>query len=198
MLDLSKSKRHRSVTMPSALKMMFLSLPWIFVFYGVLVLQDTLAFFNNSVPVQAEVVLAPASPLPTSEAAARGVEISDPRWYRPGFLYAHENGQTFVGGAIVEPFKWTYQPGDIVEIRYNRVAPQQAQPVTFLKFWWAPVSFIAGGLVGFLSIALAFYLAEREPLPGHRRRRKKRRRGLLARIPGFRSRQKEEFSLRRN
>lgn len=198
MLDLSKTRRHRSIVVPTALKVMFLSLPWIFVAYGVVVLKDALAFYNNSVPVQAEVVLAQASPVPTTVQKAQETRLADQRWYRPGFLYAHENGQTFVGGAIVESLNWDFEPGDIVQIRYNRVAPQQAQPVTILKFWWAPASFIFGGLLGFFSIAIAFWLAEREPLPGQSRLKKKKKRRLLGSIPFIGNRRKQGFSLRRN
>ena len=194
MLDLGKAKRRRAIAVPTALKFMFLCIPWVFVAYGVFVLKDMLAFYNNSVPVQAEVVLAEASPVPTTPEAARRAELADPRWYRPGFLYVHENGQAFVGGAIVESLNWNYQPGQVLEVRYNRVAPQQAQPVTLLKFWWSPVSFIAGGVLAFVSIAVAFWLAEREPLPGHSRRRRK---GPNLRAM-FGLRREEGFSLRRN
>ena len=80
-----------------------------------------------------------------------------------------------MGGAIVESVHWSYRPGEVVDVRYNRLVPGEAQPVTLLKFWWSPASFIIGGLLGFLSLMTAFWLAEREPVETPRPRRKPRR-----------------------
>jgi len=163
MLDLSKARRRRSIYVPVLMKFFFLCLPWIFVGYGGLILQDSLAFYNNSVSTSAEVVLAKPTDRPTSPDAARSADLVDDVWYRPGFLYVHENGETYVGGALVESVNWPYRPGQIVDIRYNRVAPEQAQPVTILKFWWSPASFMIGGVIAFIALATAFWIAERDP-----------------------------------
>ena len=50
MLDLSKARQRKRVALPSLVKFIFLLLPWGFVAYGTHVLQDMLAFYNNSNP----------------------------------------------------------------------------------------------------------------------------------------------------
>ena len=183
MLDLSKARRRRAVVVPTLVKFMFLCLPWVFVGYGGIILQDSLAFYNNSVATQAEVVLADPSRRATSATDARAVELAGGIWYRPGFLYIHENGQTYVGGAVVESVNWAYRPGQIVDIRYNRLAPDQAQPVTFFKFWWTPASFIIGGVLAFVALTAAFWVAERDPLaPAPRPKRMARSSGEVSRF----------------
>lgn len=178
MLDVSKRKR-KKVVIPAAVKFLFLLMPWFFVAYGIAALQDYLTFFNNSVPVKAEVVLMPPSETPVDPDKARALTQPETVWYRPTFLYQHENGLHYVGGAIVESVNWDYAQGDLVDISYNRVNVSEAQPVTVMKFWWGPGSFIGGGLLAFVALIVAFWLAERPPRD--RRRKRKRNRALQLR-----------------
>ena len=178
MLDVSKAKRKR-IVIPAVVKFLFLLLPWFFVAYGISALQHYLEFYNNSVPAKAEVVLLAPSEMPVDPVKARALTQPDSVWFRPAFLYQHENGLHYVGGAITESINWKYTPGEQVDISYNRVNTSEAQPVTLLKFWWGPGSFIGGGLLSFIALAVAFWLAGRPPRD--RKKKRKRNRALQLR-----------------
>ena len=159
-LDFSKASRRRRFYLPSGVKLFFLFLPWVFVAYGVSTLQEFVAFYNNSVEAPARVVFHEASEEERSKADARRLMESTGNWPIPAFLYQHENGVFYIGHAIVDASGWRYRHGELVEVRYNRLQPSEAQPVTILKFWWTPGIFIAGGIAAFLALLLAFYKAE--------------------------------------
>ena len=151
------------------LKMIVLIIPWLFVAHGISVLRNNLVFFNNSVPALAKVVALPARQDPLENAADIVVAFTPEILKAPSFLYQHENGLTFVGGPVVTPYFWQYHQGEAVEVRYNRLRPDQAQPVSVTRFWWPPILFIGGGLFAFLSLAFSMRPATMRPV---RRRRK--------------------------
>ncbi len=160
MLDFSKAARRRKFYLPSGVKLVFLFLPWVFVAYGIAMLQEFVSFYNNSVEAPARVVFEEASGNPLTSADARELMENSGNWPIPAFLYQHENGLFYVGDPIVDGSNWRYRHGELVDIRYNRIDPTQAQPVTIFKFWWSPGVFIIGGLAVFLSLLVAFYVAE--------------------------------------
>lgn len=160
MLDFSKTARRRTFRLPSAVKLLFLILPWIIVAYGVSMLQDYMFFYNNSAESSARVVFEPPSKEPLTYEDAEQLMAKKGDWSVPSFLYKHENGYFFVGEPLSEARHWFYHHGEFADIRYNRIFPQQAQPVTVLKFWAAPGVFILGGLAAFVALFLAFYYAE--------------------------------------
>lgn len=146
--------------MPSGLKLLFLCLPWVFVAYGVTVLQEFVGFHNNSVPATARVVFVERSENFMTAEEAQTVMDEAGNWPLPAFLYQHENRRFFVGHPIVNASTWRYHHGELVDIRYNRLDPTQAQPVTVFKFWWTPGIFIIGGVLAYLSLWLAYFLVE--------------------------------------
>ena len=160
MLDFSKASRRRKFFLPSGAKFVFLFLPWVFVAYGLAVLQEYLTFYNNSVPATARVVFVEASSDRLGATEALNVLQTAGNWPVPAFLYQHENGMFYIGDGIVDGRGWRYHHGEFVDIRYNRVSPAHAQPVTLFKFWWTPGIFIVGGFLAFLSMLIAFIKAE--------------------------------------
>ncbi len=160
MLDFSKTARRRKFYLPSGVKLVFLFLPWVFVAYGVVVLQEFVTFYNNSVEATARVVFVEASSEELGEREVRALMDNHGNWPAPSFLYQHENGMFYVGEPIVDGRNWHFHHGELVDVRYNRINPSHAQPVTILKFWWTPGVFIVGGLLAFFSLLIAFYKAE--------------------------------------
>jgi len=159
-LDFSKATRRRKFYLPSGVKFLFLFLPWVFVAYGLVVLQEFLAFYNNSVEATARVVFVEASANVLTSIGARELMDTVGNWPIPAFLYQHENGMFYVGDAIAGGGSWRFHHGELVDIRYSRLDPSHAQPVTILKFWWTPGIFIVGGLLAFFSMLIAFFKAE--------------------------------------
>ena len=184
-LDFSKASLRRRFYLPSGVKLLFLFLPWVFVAYGVSTLQEFVAFYNNSVEAPARVVFHEASQEERTTADARRLMENTGDWPIPAFLYQHENGVFYIGNAIVDASRWRYRHGELVEVRYNRLRPSQAQPVNILKFWWTPGIFIVGGIAAFLALLLAFYKAENP------------RAGLIPKIQLYR-RKNGSLNLRRN
>lgn len=146
--------------MPSGVKLVFLFLPWVFIAYGVAMLQEFVTFYNNSVEAPARVVFVDASTDALDSSDAKALMETVGNWPIPAFLYQHENGAFYIGNAIVDASGWRYHHGELVDIRYNRFDPSDAQPVTVFKFWWTPGLFIFGGFLAFLAMLLAFYRAE--------------------------------------
>lgn len=170
MLDLSRNQRKPRVRTPRILKLIIVLLPWLFVGYGLNILKEYLAFYNNSVATLAVVT----SEAPSDRAVPSAVEDGDRNGVGiltiPAFRYRHENGLTFVGGPLVTPFYWQYEEGEEVEIRYNRLHPGEAQPVSFFRFWWHPTLFILGGAVSSGVFAVASGLLTRPQRPRYRAR----------------------------
>ena len=138
-----------------AIKFLVLCLPWLFVGKGITEFQSQLAFSNNSVEAVATVVATKPSSDPVTAALN---QVLKPEFLNPpSFRYVHENGLTFVGGPVVKPYLWRDIAGSTMTIRYDRLHPDRAQPVSFLRFWWVPSLYVGGGLVAFLALALAFY-----------------------------------------
>ena len=160
MLDFSKATRRRRVYLPSGVKLFFLLLPWVFVAYGVAVSQEFVGFYNNSVVTSARVVFVEPTTDTLEREEVREMLETGGTWPLPSYVYQHENGRFYMGQPISDPTIWRYHPGELVEIRYNRTNPSQAQPVNFIKFWWSPGVYVVGGIVAFVSMLLAFHLAE--------------------------------------
>lgn len=137
-------------------KTALLLLPWFFIAHGINVLQSHLVFYNNSVPTMAKVVAAPTQSDPIENPSDLLAALTPQSLKSPTFLYQHENGQAYVGGPIVTPYFWDYHGAEVVEIRYNRLKPQEAQPVSITRFWWPPIAFIGGGFFSFMALVIAF------------------------------------------
>ena len=166
MLDVSKVTRRKTWRLPGTVKAFFMGLALLPVCYGAFILLDYMAFYNNSVQGKAVVVnIEPsriAMPRRVSEGVAAGDFGPNELFFIPGFFYTHENGQSYVGGAMTDATRWRYKPGQVVDIRYNRAKPEVAQPVTLLKFWAVPALYIGGGLIVFIGLGIAFIMAEME------------------------------------
>lgn len=161
MLDLSKKRRQRRrITLPSTVKIVFLLIPWAFVAYGTSMSKEFFYFHNNSVATNGTVVFHEPSHRPISTDKLNSISEGGSGWTLPSFLYVHENGEAYIGGPIAEASRWNYSPGEIVAISYNRAAPGQAQPTSFLKFWWGPSLFVIGGFLAFIALAIAFHYSE--------------------------------------
>lgn|GEM_PF-3560092 len=160
MLDFSRTARRRSFYLSSGVKLFFLFLPWVFVAYGISMLQGFVDFYNNSVEASARVVFVETSDTRLDANDARDLLSDSGNWPLPAFLYQHENGAYYVGHPIVDASGWRYHHGELVDVRYNRVDPSRAQPVNIFKFWWTPGIFIVGGFLSFLAMGIAFHKAE--------------------------------------
>lgn len=180
MLDLSQAKQRKHYSIPFWVKLLFLCLPWAFVAYGAGIMQEQIAFYNNSILARAVVVDVQPSRravLPSAAAAFQRPGFFEPEpWFVPGFLYTHENGEFYVGGAVVDDIDWELAAGQEVAIRYNRTKPQEAQPVGFGTFWIASAKYIIGGVGLFVALGFVFSLAERiaaeRPMEPRRNRRR--------------------------
>lgn len=160
MLDLSKKRQQRRrFTLPSAVKILFLLIPWAFIAYGMSMSKEFFYFHNNSVPTNGTVVFYEPSHRPLTSDKLDALSAGETNWGLPSFMYVHQNGEIYVGGPIADASRWNYRLGDVVPISYNRAAPGQAQPTSFFKFWWGPAIFVIGGFLAFVAIALAFNLA---------------------------------------
>lgn len=173
MLDFSKTAHRRRFRLPSGVKVLFLVIPWVFIAYGLAMFQDFMSFYNNSVSATAQVVFQQSSATPLDANEAEALIGQKGEFPIPSFLYEHENGRYFVGSALVDASRWLYYHGEFVDIRYNRILPDQAQPVTLFRFWWAPGLYILGGFMAFLSVLYAFYQSENPGARLFKRRRKK-------------------------
>ena len=165
MLDLRQAQKKRRYAIPFGVKLFFLCMPWTLVAYGAGVLQEQIAFYNNSILVGSVVVDVEPSRRPVLPEAAvafqePGFFNPDP-WFTPSFLYRHENGEIYIGGPIIQGVDWNLKPGADIAVRYNRTKPQEAQPVTVTGFWIASARFIVGGIGLFVAIGMAFGLVER-------------------------------------
>ena len=160
MLDFSQTKNRRSIYLPAGVKLIFLLIPWAFVAYGLSLLPEFVSFYNNSEPAAARVVFEKPSNRPITRESAQSKLDNVGEWPLPGFLYKHENGEFYVGAAIAPSKSWRYHHGELLDIRFNRVSPDQAQPVTILRFWWTPGIFIVGGFIAFVALLIAFEVAE--------------------------------------
>lgn len=161
MLDFSKKRpRRRSLTVPAAVKLFFLLIPWAFIAYGLSMSKEFVYFYNNSVPANGTVVFLEPSHKPLSSDKLDALTARGQTWPLPSFLYVHENTEVYIGGPIADASRWSYQAGDVVEIAYNRAAPAQAQPMGLFEFWWPPAIFILGGLIAFIGLAIAFHVSE--------------------------------------
>ncbi len=165
-MDFSKAARRRRYHLPSGAKLLFLFLPWVLVAYGVSALQEFVAFYNNSSEATARVVYTDETDQQLSFQEAQSMLAETGTWPHPAFLYQHANGLFYIGRPIVDPSNWHYHHGELVDVRFNRLDPSQAQPVSIFKFWWTPGIFIVGGLAIFASLFVAFYSVGRPKRPG--------------------------------
>lgn len=166
MLDLSQAKKRKTFRLPNAAKAFFIGLALLPICYGAFILLEYKAFHNNSVPARAVVVnLEPSrtavSPQIRDQVAAGDFGANE-LFFVPGFFYTHENGESYVGGALADASGWNMDIGQEFDIRYHRTKPEIAQPISFMTFWAAPVLFIGGGLVMLVTLLIGFFLSERE------------------------------------
>jgi hypothetical protein len=164
MLDLSAIKQRNSVRLPKGFRTLFLMLALIPICYGAFLMLDFMAFYKNSLRTSAIVVNMEPTRVEMPVRVAEGVKAGDygpnELFFIPGFFYTHENGASYIGGALSDSSRWSYKPGEIVEIRYRREMPEQAQPITMSTFWAAPIGFLAGGLLMFAALCCAYIWAE--------------------------------------